>query len=127
MTDKIAFDLVSPERLLLSEKAEMVTIPGREGEMGVMEGHMPLVTTLRPGIIDVKGGDGGDRRFYVSGGFAEVTGANLTVLADEAVPVGELDLDRKIAGAEEDLAKAGDDSGRAQEILDCLKGLRVTH
>ena len=54
MTDKISFDLVSPERLLLSEDAEMVTIPGAEGEMGVMAGHMSLISTLKPGIIDAK-------------------------------------------------------------------------
>ena len=67
MTDKISFDLVSPERLLLSTVAEMVTIPGTEGEMGVMAGHMPLISTLRPGIITVSDGD---QRFYVMGGFA---------------------------------------------------------
>jgi len=129
MTDKIAFDLVSPERLLLSEAAEMITIPGTEGDMGVMLGHMPLISTLRPGVIAVKGGDDGDARFYVTGGFVEVTPARLTVLAEEAVPVAELDaadLDRRIKEAEEALAAAAEDEkGAAQDALDRLKRLRA--
>jgi F-type H+-transporting ATPase subunit epsilon len=128
--DKIAFDLVSPERLLLSERAEMVTIPGTEGDMGVMAGHMPLISTLRPGVIAVKGGES-DGRFYVTGGFAEVTPARLTVLAEEAVPVGELDaakLETRIQQAEETLAAAGDaEKAKAQEVVDSLKTLRTTH
>lgn len=130
MTDKISFDLVSPERLLLSTEAEMVTIPGTEGDMGVMAGHMPLISTLRPGVIAVSGGVESDQRFYVLGGFAEVNPGKLTVLAEEAVPVAELDaaaLDRRIKNAEEDiaLAKSGGERTKAQETLDYLKGLRA--
>jgi F-type H+-transporting ATPase subunit epsilon len=73
MTDKISFDLVSPERLLLSEQADMVTVPGSDGYFGVLAGHMPLISTLRPGMIDVKGGDKGDAKYFILGGFAEVT------------------------------------------------------
>ena len=127
MTDKIAFDLVSPERLLLSTEAEMVTIPGTEGEMGVMAGHMPLISTLRPGVITVSDGD---QRFYVMGGFVEVNPGKLTVLAEEAVPVAELSavvLDARIKNAEEDLTLAQSDGERAkaQQTLDYLKGLRA--
>jgi F-type H+-transporting ATPase subunit epsilon len=127
MTDKIAFDLVSPERLLLSTEAEMVTIPGTEGEMGVMAGHMPLISTLRPGVISVSDGD---QRFYVMGGFAEVNSGKLTVLAEEAVPVAELDaaaLELRIKNAEEDvgLAKSDGERTKAQETLNYLKGLRA--
>jgi F-type H+-transporting ATPase subunit epsilon len=130
MTDKISFDLVSPERQLLSTEAEMVTIPGTEGEMGVMAGHMPLISTLRPGVIAVSGGAESDRRFYVMGGFAEVNPGKLTVLAEEAVPVAELDaaaLDLRIKNAEEDvaLAKSDGERAKAQETLDYLKGLRA--
>jgi F-type H+-transporting ATPase subunit epsilon len=128
MTDKISFDLVSPERLLLSAEAEMVTIPGTEGDMGVMAGHMPLISTLRPGVIAVSGAS--DQRFYVMGGFAEVNPAKLTVLAEEAVPVAELDaaaLDLRIKNAEEDvaLAKSDGERAKAQQTLDYLKGLRA--
>jgi len=130
MTDKISFDLVSPERLLLSEDAEMVTIPGTEGDMGIMLGHMALISTLRPGVIAVSGGSEGDQRFYVAGGFAEVTPTKLTVLAEESVPMAELNaaaLDLRIKNAEEDLSLAMSDAERAkaQESLDYLKGLRA--
>ena len=128
MTDKISFDLVSPERLLLSTEAEMVTIPGTEGDMGVMAGHMPLISTLRPGVIVVSGDD--EQRFYIMGGFAEVNPRKLTVLAEEAVPVAELNaaaLDTRIKNAEEDVALANGDGERAkaQQTLDYLKGLRA--
>jgi len=128
MTDKIAFDLVSPERLLLSTEAEMVTIPGSEGDMGVMAGHMPLISTLRPGVVALSGDSA--QRFYVSGGFAEVNPKKLTVLAEEAVPLAELDapaLDRRIKDAEEDLTLATSDAERtkAQDTLNYLKGLRA--
>jgi len=131
MTDKIAFDLVSPERLLLSEEAEMVTIPGTEGDMGVMEGHMPLISTLRPGLIDVKGGSQGDRRFHVIGGFAEVTPEKLTVLAEEAVPVSEMtaaSLEVRIKHAEEDfsLAKSDVERAKALERLEYFRALHAT-
>jgi len=130
MTGKIAFDLVTPERQLLSEAAEMVTIPGTEGDMGVMEGHMPLISTLRPGVIDVKGGSNGDQRFYVIGGFAEVTPEKLTVLAEEAVAVSEMTaaaLDVRIKHAEEDfsLAKSETERAKALESLEYLKSLRA--
>jgi F-type H+-transporting ATPase subunit epsilon len=130
MNEKIPFDLVSPERLLLSEDAEMVTIPGTEGEMGVMAGHMPLISTLRPGVIDVKGGSKGDTRFFVSGGFAEVTPGKLTVLAEESVPLAEVDaasLDLRIKNAEEDIALAKTERERvkASETVDTLKSLRA--
>lgn len=84
MTDKITFDLVSPEKLVLSTSADMVTLPGADGDMGVMAGHMSLISTLRPGIVTVSGGED-EGRFYVSGGFAEVTAEKVTVLAQKAM------------------------------------------
>src|SRR5690242_17456452 len=104
MADKIAFDLVSPEKLLLSAKADMVTVPGTEGYMGVMAGHSPVVTTLRAGMIDVNA-DGKDDRYFIRGGFAEIGPAKITVLAEEAIPMTELDiavLDQRISDAQED-------------------------
>ncbi|HEY2444498.1 MAG TPA: F0F1 ATP synthase subunit epsilon [Rhizomicrobium sp.] len=131
MTDKIAFDIVSPERLLLSDEAEMVTVPGSEGDFGVLAGHMPLISTLRPGVIDIKGGsECGDIRFFVLGGFAEANPGKLTVLAEEAVPMTSVDaatLDQRIRNAEEDLVLAKIDSDRARvtEQLDHLRQLRA--
>lgn len=93
MSEKILFELVSPERLLLSTEAEMVSIQGTDGDMGVMAGHMPLITTLRPGFITLTGADN-DTRYYVSGGFAEVTANKLTVLADDAKSEDELEAEK---------------------------------
>jgi F-type H+-transporting ATPase subunit epsilon len=129
MADTITFDLVSPERLLLSTDADMVTIPGADGYMGVMPGHMPLVSTLRPGMIDVQAG-GRNERFFVRGGFAEVSATKLTVLAEEAIPMSEMDiavLDQRIRDAEEDLAAAKTDQERhrAAEMLDDLRLIRA--
>lgn len=129
MAEKLNFDLVSPERLLLSEQVDMVTVPGAEGDMGIMGGHAPVMSTLRPGVIGVQVEGQPERRYFVRGGFAEVTPAGLTVLAEHTVPLAELDaeaLAREIANAEEDLADAKSDEGRqrAQEKLDQLKLLR---
>jgi len=129
MAQSIAFDLVSPERLLLSTEAEMVTVPGSDGYIGVMAGHMPLISTLRAGMIDVLK-DGKDTRFFIRGGFVEVSGERVTVLADEAIPFSALaleTLDQRIRDAEEDLAAAKDDRARnrAAEILDDLRLVRA--
>ena len=130
MADKITFDLVSPERLLLSEMVEMVTVPGREGDFGVLAGHAPVISSLRPGAIDVKGGDKGDARYFVLGGFAEVTARKLTVLAEDVLPMAEVDagaLDERIRHAEEDVLQARSETDRAKavESLDHLKLLRA--
>src|ERR1700741_1050194 len=122
---KIAFDLVSPERLLLSANADMVTVPGTEGYMGVMAGHAPVVTTLRAGMIDMLN-DGVDTRFFIRGGFAEVSAGKITVLAGEAIPMTELDiavLDQRISDAQEDEIAAKTDSQRqrAAQLVDDLK------
>lgn len=129
MADKISFDLVSPEKLLLSEEAEMVTIPGSEGDIGVMAGHMPLITTLKPGVVSVTGGPEANQRFFVLGGFAEINQTKLTVLAEEAVAAADFDaaaLDLRIAQASENLAGAKTDAEKAtrQTYLDGLQQLR---
>jgi len=130
MADKLHFDLVSPERLLLSENVDMVTVPGKEGDFGVLAGHSPMMTTLRPGVINVDEAGKPQRRIFVRGGFAEVTPSGLTVLAEYTIPVEELDqakLDLEIGYAEEDVAGAKSDDARlvAQEKLDHLKQMRL--
>jgi F-type H+-transporting ATPase subunit epsilon len=131
MAGKLHFDLVSPERLLMSAEVEMVTVPGVEGDFGVLAGHAPVITTLRPGVLAVRATSGGEEeRIFVRGGFAEVNLDGLTVLAEEAMPIAELDaaaLDQRVKDAEEDVADAKDDATRqkAQEQLDRLKELRV--
>jgi F-type H+-transporting ATPase subunit epsilon len=131
MSESIGFDLVSPERLLLSAAAEMVTIPGAEGDMGVMAGHMPLITTLRPGVVTVSGA-GPVQRFYVFGGFAEVNPDKISLLAEEALPASELTgevLEQRIAKAEAALAAAAGETAKAkaQEILSYLNSLKTAH
>jgi F-type H+-transporting ATPase subunit epsilon len=130
MADKIHFDLVSPERLLLSDDVDMVTLPGTEGYMGVLAGHAPLVTTLRPGVIEVKGGREGDMKLFVRGGFAEIDPKKIVVLAEEAIPMADFDvaaLDQRIADTEEDLVAAKTDAerGRVSDQLDHLRQLRA--
>lgn len=129
MADKIAFDLVSPERLLLSRQVDMVTVPGTEGYMGVMAGHAPLVSTLRAGLIDMHN-EGQDTRFFIRGGFAEINAAKITVLAEEAIPFGEMEiavLDQRIADAQEDEIAAKTDAERAHaaQLVDDLKLVRA--
>ena len=84
------FDLVSPEKLLFSGEVEQVDVPGAEGDFGVLAGHAPLVTTIRPGILTIKS-SGGEQKIVVLGGFAEVSAAGLTVLADVAETVADID------------------------------------
>lgn len=130
MADKLHFDLVSPERLLISAEADMVVVPGADGDLGIMAGHAPVITTLRPGVVEVAGGGEGPQKIFVRGGFAEVTPAGLTVLAEEAIPLEALDaeaLERQIKDTEEDVADAKTDAVRqtAQERLDHLRALRA--
>jgi F-type H+-transporting ATPase subunit epsilon len=91
MADRVQFELVTPERLLLSEMVEMVVVPGTEGNFGVLPGHAPLISSIRPGMIDVYEGQTITRRIFVVSGIAEVTPERCTVLADEALPPEELD------------------------------------
>ena len=90
-SDKVEFELVSPERLILSQAVDMVVVPGAEGDFGVLPRHAPLISTLRPGVIRVFEGREVKNRIFVAGGFAEVTPERCTVLADEAVPLASLD------------------------------------
>lgn len=102
MADMVEFELVSPARLLYSEAVEMVVVPGEEGDFGVLPGHAPLISEVRPGIIDIHGEGAVKDRIFVAGGFAEVTGERCTVLAEEALPVADIDR----AAAEERRASA---------------------
>jgi len=130
MVDLLKFELVSPERLLMSTEVNRVTVPGTEGYMGVMANHAPVLSTLRPGVIDVEHADGKEERIFVRGGFAEVNPNGLTVLAEHAIAMGELSaehLAQQVQNAEEDVADAKSDEKRrvAQERLDHLKQLQA--
>lgn len=129
MADKLRFNLVSPERQLMSADVDQVDIPGTEGWTGVLPNHAPLMTTLAPGMVRIK--NGADvNRIFVRGGFAEISPSGLTVLAEEAMPADELDgaaIAQRIKDAEEDVADADSDEKKlnAQQGLDRLKELQA--
>jgi F-type H+-transporting ATPase subunit epsilon len=112
------FELVSPEKLLSSGSVYMVVAPGSEGDFGVLEGHAPFMSTIRPGVITVYETEGASpARIFINGGFAEVNEKGLTILAEEATAVGDLsaeDIARKIAAAREDVKLAKNDGERTQ-------------
>jgi F-type H+-transporting ATPase subunit epsilon len=123
------FELVSPERLLFSGEVSGVDIPGADGDMGILPGHAPVLSTLRPGVVTVTKEGGQKERIFVRGGFAEVNPQGLTVLAEVAVPVAELNaeiLAQQVKDAQEDVTDAQDDETRrrAQENLDHLQALQ---
>lgn len=129
MADLLKFELVSPERLLMSDEVRQVTIPGTEGDFTVLAGHAPVLSTMRPGVVTVASGAGGEDRIFVRGGFAEVSPTGLTVLAEEAIPLADLSaeaLAQQIRNAEEDVADASNDEvrRRARESLDHLRQLQ---
>ena len=92
MADTLKLELVSPEHLLLSEQVEMVLVPGTEGEFGVLPLHAPTLSTLKPGFVDVYKAGAVVQRFFVSGGFVEVTADSCTVLVDQATAESDLSL-----------------------------------
>ena len=132
MAETISFELVSPERLLMEADVWGVMVPGREGDFTVLPGHAPVISTLRPAVVDVFETEGADPvRIFVRGGFAEVGPDGLTLLAQQAVDLAELDaeqLAQQIRNAEEDVADAKDDAARdaAQSALDGLRLIEET-
>lgn len=98
MADTFNFELVSPEQKLISEQAFQVTIPGEEGDIGVRAGHMALVATVRPGVVEVlRTETGAKEKIFIAGGFADISQTNCTVLAEEAVPVTNLNAEKLTA------------------------------
>jgi F-type H+-transporting ATPase subunit epsilon len=117
MADAYKFELVSPERLLVSEEVQHVVIPGAEGEMTVMVNHAPVMTTIKPGVVTVRTVAGEDERYVVFGGFADILPEGCTLLAESAVAVGDIDpadVARRIQEAKEDVADAKDDESRTR-------------
>ncbi len=128
MAENVEFELVSPERLLLSEAVEMVVVPGAEGDFGVLYGHAPMITGVRTGVIVTYEGGSVDKRIFVAGGFAEVTPERCTVLAEQAVLLDEAaraTAEDRIKAAEDELSVADTDDERdaAQARLDMAKAL----
>ncbi len=117
MADKLTFSLVAPERELFHGEVDQVVVPGAEGEFGVLPGHAPVLSLVKPGVLRVIDG-ATTRRIFVNGGFADVTPDGLTVLAEEALDLADADidtaqLDQDIRDATEDARDAGSDVARA--------------
>jgi F-type H+-transporting ATPase subunit epsilon len=131
MPDADKFERVSPERLLVSGEVEQVLVPGAEGDMTVLAHHAPVLTTLRPGLLDIGLPGGEHQRFFIRGGFAEIGPTGLTVLAETAIDLVELDAGRlaqAVRDAEEDVTDAPEGAARdrAQTKLDHLRQVRAT-
>jgi F-type H+-transporting ATPase subunit epsilon len=127
MATTFHFDLVSPEKLAFSGEVDQVDVPGVEGDFGVLAGHAPVVATIRPGILTITTG-GTHQKIIVLGGLAEVSDKGLTVLADVATSMQELDREafaEQISGMEAKLAeKDGSELDRAIERLDHFKSIQ---
>lgn len=129
MADTLHFSLVSPERELFSGDVKQVDAPGVEGEFGVLPKHAPFMTVLKPGVVRIHE-DNGVTPVFVRGGFADVTPAGLTILAEEAVRIADVDaanLDAEIAKVRSDASDPGDETRRkrAAERLAYLEALRA--
>jgi F-type H+-transporting ATPase subunit epsilon len=130
MAGRVKFELVSPAKILVSEEVDMVVIPGAEGDFGVLPNHAPLISSIRPGTINVYEGDRIAERIFIAGGFAEVTPERCTVLADDAMVVSALDrvaIEAELRAIEGDLsgfgraAEQGGDAGASVEGADLAK------
>ena len=133
MADKVEFELVSPERILVSQGVDMVVVPGEDGDFGVLPGHALFLSGVRPGVIEIYDGDKISDRIFVAGGFAEVTGERCTVLAEEAVHLAEVERitvearirDNEqaisIASPDEDVSSYRIDLGIGRALLEALE------
>ena len=130
MADKLNFDLVAPEARVFQGEVDMVVVPGSEGDFGVLAGHAPFMSTIRSGAIAIH--EGSDvRRTFIHGGFAEVTPEGLTILAEEAIDLSEVDpadVERQLTEAREDVGQARDEdeTREAQNRVEKFEALLQT-
>ena len=129
MAGTFKFELVTPERMVLSQDASQVVVPGVEGEFTVLPGHAPVISALRPGVVDATLGDARKIRVFVKGGFAEIGADRVTVLADRALDVEAMNsavIGRELEAAEADLAAATGDADKlaAASAVEQLKALQ---
>jgi F-type H+-transporting ATPase subunit epsilon len=124
------FEIVSPEKLVFSGEVEAVVVPGTEGEFTVLKDHAPLISSMKPGVVVIEETPAKKRRLFVPGGFAEVAPSGLTILANQAIDLAELDaakLDACVASIEEEITRATTDEARrvAVEKRDQLRELKA--
>ncbi len=125
MADKVSFEMVSPDRLLKTADVDMVIVPGMEGDFGVLPGHAPLISTMRPGVVEIHDEGNDVEQIFVRGGFAEVTTEGVTILAEKAIAMADLgrgQLEQEVSYAREDIddAKTDEARDRAQHKFDQL-------
>ncbi len=127
MAETTQFELVSPERLVLSRAVEMVVVPGSEGYFGVLPRHAPMISTLSAGVIDIYEGGQVVDRIFVAGGFAEVTETRCTVLAESATPLAEVDVaaTEKTIADTRDVLKDTKDAVERGKLEDRISGLEA--
>ncbi len=130
MAELFRFELVSPEKLVLAADVQQVKVPGSEGDFGILAGHAPVMTSIRPGVLEVTTRSGNSKKFYIRGGFAEADPVGLVVLAQQTIDLEQLNkghLDQEIIDLEEDVADAKNDQQRAKATfaLDRLKELHA--
>ena len=116
MVDRVEFELVSPEKLLASKRVDMVVVPGAEGDFGVLPRHSPLISAIRPGVIQVYEDSQIVDSIFIAGGFAEVMPASCTILAEDAMPVGDInpsEVEQSLKDLRDDLVDAGGDEEKA--------------
>lgn len=129
MADKLSFALVSPERELFNGDVDQVVVPGSEGEFGVLPNHAPVMSVIKPGALKVLN-EGAERRIFVNGGFADVTPEGLTVLAEEAIDLEDINADKieqDLKAANEDLRDASSDAKKdaAQRAVARLEAIKA--
>ena len=116
MADKVLVELVTPVKVVLTREVDMVVVPGGDGDFGVLPGHAPLISTLRPGVVDIYEGGAVSDSVFVADGFAEATDTRVTILTEDALAISEATneaADARIAEARRLLDEAEDDRGRA--------------
>lgn len=116
MAETLEFELVSPEKLLVSEPVEMVVVPGAEGNFGALPRHAPMLSTVRPGVLDIYKDGKVAKQIFVAGGFAEVTEERCTVLAEEAVALSDLtreSVEKRLQAARDAYQEADSDTEKA--------------
>ncbi|WP_019960212.1 F0F1 ATP synthase subunit epsilon [Woodsholea maritima] len=128
MGEKLHFDLVAPEKRLFQGEVDMVVAPGSEGDFTVLPDHAPFMSAIRSGAIEIHK-DGAVEKTFIHGGFAEVTPEGLTILAEEAIRLNDIDqawLDQELKNTKEDVQDAKDDSARniAQQKLAKLEAMK---
>lgn len=123
------FELVSPEKKIMSESVTMAVIPGTEGDFGVLSGHAPLISSIRTGIVEIYRENMNDKseQIFIAGGFADVTGESCTILAEQAINIRDInrdDISNKLAQAKEDLELAeGIDKRRFEKRIEVYKAM----